>query len=304
MFYQNKVVPAYPTANPFACYLPNIPLQHVHINGFIYPIFPPVERYTNNIIPMSEVQTKIIPKELHKIQDNNPKKIHTLKSKRLCLMNEEIRTKNTQLKKKDHNTGKVCWHFLRGFCKRGKCCGFRHSVPITTNKSRKKSRPEASSHITEDALIKELSDLSLNVSCKMKRREKSWPRKYRGLDPGMQALSEKELLVGDSRSVSPSRMISNFQCKRFSDVTKRSIFLGGLSKGVTCQMIRIALERHEARVVSIVPVKKGFCPKVTLATIYQASKLISTAEIEIDGSLVEVRPYRPRSSFDGFGKHV
>jgi len=87
------------------------------------------------------------------------------------------------------------------------------------------------------------------------------------------------------------------QRKRVADINRRSVFLGGLPAVVTWRMIRSGLEKYGAKVTNLMRVKKGFCPKVTLATIHQARALVSAGKVEINGSMVDVRPYHPKSSF-------
>jgi len=242
----------------------------------------------------------MIPNELPKLAEIKHTKFKNHKMTSSELKNDEPRGKITQLRRTDHYRGKTCWHFLRGFCKRGKSCGFRHSFPDARNRSGKIFPPEMSSHITEDALKKELSDLSFNVIPKAEKLHSSWTQDCLRWDPQVE---KGEMLVNACfAGVGPSEEISKNRRLRLIEDTRRSIFLGGLPKGVTGKMIRLALKKLNAEVVSMMRVKRGFCPKVTLSSIHQASRLISEVEIEIGGSMVDVRPYVPRTSVRCSGK--
>lgn len=173
-------------------------------------------------------------------------------------------------------------------------------------KSRKVSPLEVSSHITEDALRKELSDLGCKVNRIDGKQQNPWPRACPSSDTEAQFLfqNKKILLSGYHGYNSPMNEVLKIKNEQITDTTRRSVFLGGLPRGVTCKMIRIGLEKLKAKVVSIVQVKRGFCPKVTLATVQQALTLISAGKIEINGTSVDVRPYLPRRAFNGSGKHA
>jgi len=242
----------------------------------------------------------MIPNELVNFAEIKQKEFQNHKMASSELKNQEPRGKIKQLRKKNHYRGKTCWHFLRGFCKRGKSCGFRHNFPDARNTSRKIFPPELSSHITEDALRKELSDLRINVIPKVDKLHSSWPRECLGWDP--QVEKGKMIVNACFAGVGSSEEISKNKRLRHIEDTRRSIFLGGLPKGVTCKMIRLALKKLNAEVVSMMRVKRGFCPKVTLSSIHQALRLISEVEIEIGGSMVDVRPYVPRTSVRCSGK--
>jgi len=172
-------------------------------------------------------------------------------------------------------------------------------------KSRKVSPLEVSSHITEDALRKELSDLGCKVNSLGVTPQNPWPRAYPSSDTEAKILfqNQKSLLSGYRGYNSSMNEVLKLKSEQITDTTRRSVFLGGLPRGVTCKMIRIGLEKLKAKVVSIVQVKRGFCPKVTLATVHQALTLISAGKIEINGASVDVRPYLPRRAFNGSRKH-
>jgi len=104
-------------------------------------------------------------------------------------------------------------------------------------------------------------------------------------------------ISGHTVEVRPWHEVATKQRKRIADIAQRSVFLGGLPKGVSGKMIRKGLEKFDAKVINHSPVRRGYCPKVTLATTQQAFALVSACKIEIMGEMVDVRPYRPRNSF-------
>jgi len=310
MFFQYSVVPfdvpvvQVDEIRPFQYFVPNISLQP-DINGNYYTIYSPIGSNACNMMLNCEVQTNI-PNHLPKIHNNTPMNIRILKVDTKDQMNGDVRREKKQLKKKDHYKSKACWHFRRGYCERGKSCGFRHCVPDATKKSRKFSPHNVSSHITEDALRKELSDLGCKVNRKGGKQENPWPRAYPTSNTEAQSLFQKQKILhtGYPGYNSPEQDVFNKENDRINDAARRSVFLGGLPRGVTCKMIRIGLEKLKARVVSIVQVKRGFCPKVTLATVHQALALISAGTIEINGTYVDVRPYLPRRAITGSVKNA
>jgi len=74
-------------------------------------------------------------------------------------------------------------------------------------------------------------------------------------------------------------------------MSRRSVFLGGLCKGTTTQMIKKELELLGMKIVNYPLIKAGFSPQVTMATTEQAQKLVNMVKVEINGTLVDIRPY-------------
>jgi len=202
-----------------------------------------------------------------------------------------------------HYKRKPCWHFLRGFCERGDSCRFQHSFTDATYHSQKVFLPGLPSDITEVALQKKLSDLGCNLINKLVSLHKSWPRVCLGSPEEAQFLFNKGKISinGHPVEVRPWKAVAEKKRERVANITRRSIFLGGLPIGVTCKMIRKELEKFGAKIVNLMQVKRGFCPKVTLATVQQAVQLVSAGAVEINGSMVDVRPYQPRNSFNASG---
>jgi len=78
-----------------------------------------------------------------------------------------------------------------------------------------------------------------------------------------------------------------------AEITNRSIFLGGIKKGITYKRVRLILKQMGVKVVNFSRIKKGYCPKVTLATTGQAKMLIAMGKIQINGEMIHVLPYEP-----------
>jgi len=79
--------------------------------------------------------------------------------------------------------------------------------------------------------------------------------------------------------------------RKIPNVEKRSVFLGGLSKGTTVKDILGAMMELNLRVVNYPVVKLGFSPQVILQTVSQAQKLVKMKKIYVNGKFVDVRPF-------------
>jgi len=79
--------------------------------------------------------------------------------------------------------------------------------------------------------------------------------------------------------------------KNHPDKIKRSVFLGGLSKGTTSQMIKDDLRKMNVKVSNNPHVKDGFCPKVICGTVQESNMLIKLKKVPINNKLVDVRPF-------------
>jgi len=312
MFYSNIVYQAGPIWVTNVPYYRN-PLQHDHMNGNIYPVYSPKENNVKNMFVMSASQTNINPCNLHRYKEKTLTNFYQEELLNWEVTNEEGGEKDVHTKKveKDVHTKKVdkysnkpCWHFLRGYCERGDSCRFQHRFTDADYQSQKVFLSGLPSNITELSLRKQLSDLGYNVVNKLLSLHKSWPRICLGSPQEAQMLFQrgKISISGHTVEVRPWHEVATKKRDRVAEITQRSVFLGGIPKGVTGKMIRARLEKLDAKVLKLSQVRRGFCPKVTLATAQQAFSLVSAGKIEIMGKLVEVRPYRPRNSFNGSKK--
>jgi len=275
----------------------------VDINGSIYPLYSPRQNNVNSTVMINTGIKKLIPGKPPK---ENPNRVRFWQEKlqNLDLMNDEVTEKDIQNKKGDHFSSKPCRHFLRGYCQRGNSCCFQHSFTDADYHAQKVFLSGLPPDITEVSLRKQLSDLGCNVVNKLLSLHKSWPRVCLGSTQEAQMLLKrgKILISGRIVEVRSWQQVAEKQRERVEDITRRSVFLGGLPKGVTCKMIRMGIEKFDAKVMNLMQVKRGFCPKVTLASAQQAIKLVSAVKIEVMGSMVDVRPYRPRNSLNGSRK--
>jgi len=81
------------------------------------------------------------------------------------------------------------------------------------------------------------------------------------------------------------------ELKKLPNVTKRSVFIGGLSVGTTTKNIQDVLMGLGLKVINYPVIKRGFVRQVILETISQAQTLIKIKKIEINGKFVDVQPF-------------
>jgi len=81
------------------------------------------------------------------------------------------------------------------------------------------------------------------------------------------------------------------ELKKLPNVGKRSVFIGGLSVGTTTKNIQDVLMGLGLKVINYPVIKRGFARQVILENMSQAKTLIKLKQIEINGTLVDVRPF-------------
>jgi len=81
------------------------------------------------------------------------------------------------------------------------------------------------------------------------------------------------------------------ELKKLPNVGKRSVFIGGLCVGTTTKNIQDVLMGMGLKVINYPVIKHGFARQVILETMSQAKSLIKMKKIEINGTLVDVRPF-------------
>lgn len=208
---------------------------------------------------------------------------------------------NNQKQKKPN-----CWHFMKGHCKRGKYCDFNHDSKHDYPDACKVFLGGLPFHITEDALRQQLSERGFNVVNK--------PKVYGGFSPKVclaspaeatRLIKEGPITIGgmnvDVRSYQP---FTKKNQEKLLDVSRRSVFLGGLRKGTTSQMIKKQLESMGLKIVNYPLIKAGFSPQVTLSSEKQALKLVKMVKLQINGAWVDIRPYAGINENTKFqGKH-
>jgi len=200
---------------------------------------------------------------------------------------------------------RLCRHFLKGHCKRGKACDFLHDPSIFCPNTQKVFLGGLPAHITEVTLRQKLAEHGYQVINK--------PKVLRGFTPQVclasveeaQKLIEKRNIQIDGCLVDV-RAYEAFAKGRIDesrpDEIKRSVFLGGLSKGTNSQMIKDDLNKMDVKVINHPLVKSGFAPKVTFGTVKETNMLINLKKVRINDTLVDVRPYINFKSHFGSSK--
>jgi len=189
---------------------------------------------------------------------------------------------------------RLCRHFLKGHCKRGKACDFLHDPSIFCPNSQKVFLGGLPAHITEVTLRQKLAQQGYNVINK--------PKVLRGFTPQvcMSSVEEAQKLIKKRNIIIDGSLVDVRAYEAFAkggidesrpDEIKRSVFLGGLSKGTTSQMIKEDLQKMDVKVINHPLVKTGFTPKVTFGTVKETNMMINLKKVRINDTLVDVRPY-------------
>merc|ERR1719285_1153719 len=79
--------------------------------------------------------------------------------------------------------------------------------------------------------------------------------------------------------------------KKLPNVGKRSVFIGGLSRGTTTKNLQDVLLDMGMKVINYPVIKHGFARQIILDTISQAKTLIKMKKIQVNGTFVDVRPF-------------
>merc|ERR1719189_2204950 len=199
---------------------------------------------------------------------------------------------------------RLCRHFLKGHCKRGNACDFLHDKSIFCPNSQKVFLGGLPAHLTEVTLRQRLAEQGYEVINK--------PKVLRGFTPQVcmasveeaQKLIEKRNIIIDGTLVDVRAYEAFAKCD-VADESKRSVFLGGLSRGTTGQMIKDDLEKMNVKVVNRPLVKIGFSPKVTLQTEEECEILINLKKVLINDTIVDVRPYKNnKRPFRSYNKNL
>jgi len=194
---------------------------------------------------------------------------------------------------------RMCRHFVKGHCKRGNACDFLHDKSIFCPNSQKVFLGGLPAHLTEVTLRQKLAEQGYEVINK--------PKVLRGFTPQVcmssveeaQRLIEKRNILIDGTLVDVRAYEAFTKCeaeKIQPDEFKRSVFLGGLSRGTTSQIIKNDLAKMNVKVVNCPLVKNGFTPKVTLQTVEECEILINLKKVRVNYTLVDVRPYKNSNS--------
>jgi len=189
---------------------------------------------------------------------------------------------------------RLCRHFLKGHCKRGKACDFLHDSSIFCSEFQKVFLGGLPSHIVESTLKEKLVEQGYTVINKPKVLRGFTPQVCLGSVQEAQRMIEKGKVMIDGVlvDVRPYEAFAKDNLeKKLPDDVKRSVFLGGLPNGTTGQTIKEELEKLDVKVVNHPLIKTGFTPQVILGSLEQAQKLVNLKKVRINNTLVDVRPY-------------
>jgi len=207
----------------------------------------------------------------------------------------EKRPEHWEPREEDENRKRrFCRHFLKGHCKRGNACDFLHDPSIFCPDYQKVFLGGLPAHLTEARLQENLTEQGYTVINKPKVLRGFTPQVCLGWVEEAQQLIKKGRFFFDGSQVDvrPYEAFAKDNMeKRLPDFTKRSVFIGGLPNGTTCEMIIDDLKKLGLKVVNHPLIKTGFTPRVTLGTAEQAQKLIKMKKVRINHSLVDIRPY-------------
>jgi len=188
----------------------------------------------------------------------------------------------------------VCRHFFRGFCERGNSCCFHHNEKRTIHQSQKVFICGLPPNTTEVALRRQLTFLGFNII--NINVNKSWPYvEFESPNEAQKFIKKGIMINGYLLKVRSWKSVAKRQRARIADITRRSIFLGGLAESTTCSIIKLTLKKLGAKVVNLIKIKRGFCPKVTLSSVKDKEMLVSQRKIIINGSMVDIRSYVPNA---------
>jgi len=201
--------------------------------------------------------------------------------------NRALPNSTSSVNQSDCRKRRLCRHFLKGFCKRGKLCDFLHDTSIFCPDTQKVFLGGLPAHITADYLCQKLAEKGFNVINK--------PKVLRGFTPQVCLENEEQAKkLIDSHQVIIDGCpvdVRPYEDRKPPDDLKRSVFLGGLPSGVLVQNIKEDLAALGVRVCNHPILKAGFVPQVVLSSPEEAQKLIKATKVMVGGKLVEVRPY-------------
>jgi len=203
--------------------------------------------------------------------------------------------------KEPQQKSRHCRHFLKGHCERGESCGFRHDHSVFCTDMQKVFLGGLPTHLTASLLRKKLAEQGYTVLNHPKILRWFSPQVCLGSVQEAQKLVEKGTIIIDGAiiRVRPFEAFTRDNKKKLPDEVERSVFLGGLAVGTTAEMIKDELGKIGLVVVNIPVVKSGYSPQVALETYEQARTLLKLMRVQINGALVNVRPFANIRSSSG-----
>jgi len=192
-----------------------------------------------------------------------------------------------------------CRHFLKGYCKLGDSCQFRHDQSIFCTDLQKVFLAGLPTNFTSSLLRMKLTEQGYTVLNNPKIVKWFSPQVCLGSVEEAQRLVKKGTIVIDETvvRVRQFKAFAGDKKQKWPDEIERSIFLGGLSSDTTAKTIIDELRKMGFIVVNIPVLKSGYSPQVVLITYHQAQTLIKLKRVQINGSIVNVRPYANMRSF-------
>jgi len=213
-------------------------------------------------------------------------------SEKSPIQSESTSTKTVQ-QQEPQQKSRHCRHFLKGHCERGDACGFRHDHSVFCTDMQKVFLGGLPAHLTATLLRQKLAEQGYTVLNHPKILRWFSPQVCLGSVEEAQRLVEKGTIVIDGAviRVRPFEAFTKDNKKKLPDEVERSVFLGGLAAGTTAEMIKDELGKMALVVVNIPVVKSGYSPQVALQTYQQARTLLNLMRVQINGALVNVRPF-------------
>lgn len=276
---------------PMGYYMECVSLKWEGPQGYHYPVLTSTARYVPKELPVYE--PTCLSQSLYVKDSPDVDFVYMPDQQNTKVEDDEEELKEVR------ETSRVCNHWLFGYCERGKSCHFEHSLSDISELLEMVFFCGLPSYVSKDDVREWLKGLGFMTNSVDIKQKASW------LMVRLESVEEASLLLksgtmsihGCSVRVISRQEIARKQLERAEAISKRSVFLGGLNKKITSKMIRASLKLMGVKVVNLMRVKKGYCPKVTLATTEQAKMLITQRKIEIYGSVIDVRPYQSGSSF-------
>jgi hypothetical protein len=187
---------------------------------------------------------------------------------------------------------RLCRHFVKGFCMRGRFCDFHHDPSIFCSDEQKVFLGGLPLHFTPQILKRKLENVGLTVL--------NEPRILRGFTPEVclgsveeaNRLIAQRYVVLDNQRIDVRQYRDKDQLRQvLPSVVKRSVFLGGLKENTTPEMIIRDIQKLDVKVVEHPIVKNGYAPRVVLGSVEGAKMLVSLKRVLVNGGIVDVRPY-------------
>jgi len=199
----------------------------------------------------------------------------------------------TSEQKKSRQKSRYCRHFLKGHCQRGDSCSFWHDHSIFCSDMQKVFLRALPSHINSSLLTKEFEEQGYTVLNRPKILKRFSTHVCLGSVEEAKGILEKGTIIIDGAVVHacPFKARDRYNEEKQPDEVERSVFLGGLNSSTTEEMIKDVLGKMGLVVVNIPELKSGYAPRVVFETLQQAQTLLKKMRVQINGALVNVRPF-------------